>query len=112
MKKLFYKSLSTFLIFCLFLSSIIPFFGTNNLLVKSVNAQDSCSAGIGDLRQYLSTRVGGVSLDQAAVFLADMSDITGAYYDADQDRVVLVGKKALRLFQNLIKTIWQWQSVR
>jgi len=93
MKKLFYKSLSTFLIFCLFLSSIIPFFGTNNSLVKYVNAQDSCSAGIGDLRQYLSTRVGGVSLDQAAVFLADMSDITGAYYDADQDRVVLVGKK-------------------
>jgi RHS repeat-associated protein len=41
----------------------------------------------------LKQRVGGVALDQAAKFLADMSDITGAYYDANLDRIVFVGKK-------------------
>ena len=40
--------------------------------MSEVSAQEACSAGIGDLRNYLSTRVGGVSLDEAAVFLADM----------------------------------------
>lgn len=39
-----------------------------------------------------SARVGGVALDQAAKFLADMTEVTGAYYDATLDRVVFVGK--------------------
>lgn len=37
--------------------------------------------------------VGGVSLDKSAVFLEDMTDITGAYYDNSTNRVVLVGPK-------------------
>ncbi|HSX44454.1 MAG TPA: RHS repeat-associated core domain-containing protein [Candidatus Saccharimonadales bacterium] len=36
-------------------------------------------------------RVGGVSLDLAATFLANMSDVTGAYYDQATNRIVLVG---------------------
>lgn len=39
-----------------------------------------------------SARVGGVALDQAAAFLANMDDISGAYYDANLDRIVFVGK--------------------
>ncbi len=35
-------------------------------------------------------RIGGVALDQAAKFLANMSDITGAYYDQNKDRIVFV----------------------
>lgn len=37
-------------------------------------------------------KIGGVKLDQAATFLADMSDITGAYYDQIRDQIVFVGK--------------------
>ena len=44
------------------------------------------------LSHYFDPRVGGVSLDQAATFLADMSDITGSYYDSVNDRIVFVGK--------------------
>jgi hypothetical protein len=33
-----------------------------------------------------------VALDQAATFLANMDDITGAYYDESKDRIVFVGK--------------------
>lgn len=52
-----------------------------------------CADTGGGVGKYLAARVGGVSLDEAATFLADMSDITGAYYDADQDRIVFVGQK-------------------
>lgn len=44
------------------------------------------------VRYSLLGKVGGVKLDQAATFLADMSDITGAYYDADRDQIVFVGQ--------------------
>lgn len=37
-------------------------------------------------------RVGGVALDQAAKFLANMNEVTGAYYDQTLDRIVFVGK--------------------
>lgn len=37
--------------------------------------------------------VGGVSLDKAATFLADMSDVRGAYFDQESNRIVLVGPK-------------------
>jgi RHS repeat-associated protein len=37
--------------------------------------------------------VGGVSLDQAATFLEDVSDLTGAYFDQATNRIVFVGKK-------------------
>jgi RHS repeat-associated protein len=42
---------------------------------------------------YNRARVGGISLDQAATFMQDMSDITGAYFDQATNRVVFVGKK-------------------
>jgi len=41
---------------------------------------------------YLA-RVGGVSLDKAATFLADMSDVKGAYFDQNTNRIVFVGSK-------------------
>src|SRR3989338_4269927 len=76
---------------------ISPFFSsfTSPFSLQQVHAEEqSCTAGaLNDLQSYISTRVGGISLDQAAVFLADMTDITGAYYDANQDRIVFVGKK-------------------
>lgn len=39
---------------------------------------------------YLA-KVGGVSLDQAATFLANMSDVTGAYFDQATNRIVFMG---------------------
>lgn len=93
MKKILYKTLSIILIFSIYFSSFTPLLGKKNPIIKNAYAENVCSAGIGNLSNYLSTRVGGVTLDEAAVFLADMSDITGAYYDADQDRVVFVGTK-------------------
>lgn len=42
---------------------------------------------------HRSAQVGGISLDQAATFLEDMSDVTGAYFDDATNRIVLVGKK-------------------
>lgn len=93
--KVIKKISSILLILAVLSSSYFPLFQYKGKspFVSEVSAQEACSAGIGDLRNYLSTRVGGVSLDEAAVFLADMSDITGAYYDADQDRIVFVGTK-------------------
>ena len=37
--------------------------------------------------------IGGVSLDQAATFLGDMKDVTGAYFDQTSNRIVFIGKK-------------------
>lgn len=71
-------------------SSVIPFVSK----VESVLASESCSqTSSGSPGAGLKSRVGGVALDQAAKFLADMSDITGAYYDASKDRIVFIGKK-------------------
>src|SRR3989344_8162567 len=63
--------------------------------VKPVEAASggACMADGSGGGGQLAARVGGVSLDQAATFLADMSDITGAYYDESKDRIVFVGKK-------------------
>lgn len=44
------------------------------------------------VRHPILSKKGGIKLDQAAKFLADMSDITGAYYDAIRDQIVFVGK--------------------
>lgn len=94
MRILFKKVISIFLSLTIFFTSLAPFGWLSSSFVKPIYAANSCGAGsLGDLRRYLSSRVGGVSLDQAAVFLADMSDMTGAYYDADQDRIVFIGQK-------------------
>src|SRR3989304_7228169 len=94
LKTFFNKLLALILNICLVITSLLPFFYSSINPNQVYAADNSCSAGsLGDLHSYLSTRVGGVSLDEAAVFLADMTDITGAYYDADQDRIVFVGQK-------------------
>lgn len=36
---------------------------------------------------------GGVKLDQAATFLAGVSELTGAYYDATRDQIVFIGRE-------------------
>ncbi len=83
----------TALIIILFLelTSIFPFVQK----VESIFADESCSQTSSNTSpgSALKSRVGGVALDQAAKFLADMTDITGAYYDQGKDRIVFVGKK-------------------
>ncbi len=87
------KLLKSLLVFCLIFiftaTPILPAF-LNPLSPKEVLA--ACSnSGTSGQGQY--ARVGGVALDQAATFLANMDDITGAYYDQNLDRIVFVGKK-------------------
>src|SRR3989344_9484609 len=99
MKKLFFSLLKKTIAFLLIFSLIFtPLAQRINSPLKPqpVQAAEQCSAGSSG-GGYLSSQVGGVSLDQAATFLADMSDITGAYYDADQDRIVFVGQKNVSL---------------
>lgn len=79
----------------LIVSSLLFYFFAAAIPVK-VYAQEQCSAPSGP-SSNLTARVGGVALDQAAKFLADMSDITGAYYDSTKDRIVFVGKKNAEL---------------
>ncbi len=92
MNKFFKKFVAVILGICLLVTSILPILNSSSKVVQKAQAQESCSPDYMDPRAYLSSRVGGVALDQAAVFLADMTDITGAYYDTDQDRIVFVGK--------------------
>jgi len=92
MKNIIKKIVSIILSFLLLAASILPMFGASTKLVGEVKAEESCSLNYMDPRSYLSAKVGGVALDQAAVFLADMTDISGAYYDADQDRIVFFGR--------------------
>lgn len=80
-----------------FLSSLLALSGTLSALAlpaPAFAAANSCSSG-GIPRNGLRTRprVGGVSLDMAATFLADMTDVTGAYYDTQSDRIVFLGRK-------------------
>jgi hypothetical protein len=52
-------------------------------------AADKCQGN----GSYKAPKVGGVKLDKAATFLADMRNITGAYYDSESDRIVFVGQE-------------------
>lgn len=92
MKNIIKKFISILLCLNLLLIGVLPPFSTLGKTVGQANAAQSCDANTMDIRKYLSGRVGGVSLDQAATFLADMTDVTGAYYDTTKDRVVFVGK--------------------
>ncbi len=91
LKKVSRKFLAVLLFFALFSSSFLPYFQTP---FKPAPAFAECSntSTSSPVQSKQLARVGGVALDQAAKFLADMSDITGAYYDQDQDRIVFVGK--------------------
>lgn len=62
-------------------------------LVVSANAVSEFCGTPDASSPSVSTDYGGVSLDKAATFLADMSDITGSYYDQDRNQLVFVGKK-------------------
>lgn len=55
-----------------------------------VSAQ-SCG-GVGGVVGAPGVRPGGVALNQAATFLANMTEYTGAYYDGTLDRIVFIGK--------------------
>lgn len=95
MKAVLFKSLIFILLFVLTSTPLIP--AMQVLRVNTVLAQnESCSASAPNTSSSLSKlnpRVGGVALNQAAKFLADMSEVTGAYYDQNLDRIVFVGKK-------------------
>ncbi len=85
-----FKGLLVYLLIALFTTTpVLPAFMTP-LAPKQVEASCSNSGSGGS---QLNARVGGVALDQAATFLADMDDVTGAYYDQNLDRIVFVGKK-------------------
>ena len=47
----------------------------------------------------VSPKYGGISLDKAATFLADMDDIKSAYYDPVTDRIVFIGTATTSLPQ-------------
>ncbi|OGL35454.1 hypothetical protein A3A68_01065 [Candidatus Saccharibacteria bacterium RIFCSPLOWO2_01_FULL_48_13] len=70
-------------------------FGGKVLAACTGNNYSYFSGGYNSLATYYSYmgRVGGVSLDQAATFMEDMSDVTGAYFDQTTNRIVLVGPK-------------------
>ncbi len=97
-KKLIKQITKTSFVFCLITqliaTPIIPAFQTPISPKIAEAAGESCSDGGGSSPSgaNLQARVGGVALDQAAKFLADMTDITGAYYDPSLDRIVFVGK--------------------
>src|SRR3989338_5006542 len=59
---------------------------------RPVLASGNCGVGDGS-GPAITPKYGGVSLDKAAVFLADMSDITASYYDAERNQLVFVGTK-------------------
>jgi RHS repeat-associated protein len=81
-----------FIVLLLIISNFLPF-ATIFTPPQLAYASDACTPTYS--QAYLgSRRVGGVALDQAATFLADMSDITGAYYDSTLDRIVFVGQKS------------------
>jgi len=84
------KSLISLLCIITLLSSYFPII-TNILNPKqSFAASNSCSGSSSSSKT--AGKVGGVALDQAATFLAEMDDIRGAYYDETKDRIVFVGK--------------------
>ncbi len=96
-KRVIKQITKTAFVFCLIVqliaTPIIPAFQTPITPQKAEAAGESCSGGGGSPSgANLQARVGGVALDQAATFLANMDDITGAYYDSTLDRIVFVGK--------------------
>ncbi len=57
-----------------------------------------CSATPGST-PATSSQYGGINLDKAATFLADMDDVTGAYYDQNTDQIVFIGTATTSLPQ-------------
>src|SRR3989344_383096 len=87
------KTITVLLILVILFNSFVPVFQTPLRPQTAEAAENSCSADAGTpTGANLQARVGGVALDQAATFLANMDDIIGAYYDSTLDRIVFVGK--------------------
>lgn len=99
-KKIFRKITAIFLFFALISTSLVPYLQTPLSPKPAYANNDNSCVAIPSSAPTSSTkvqakhlaRVGGVALDQAAKFLADMTDISGAYYDATLDRIVFVGR--------------------
>ncbi|QQR65359.1 hypothetical protein IPH92_02135 [Candidatus Kaiserbacteria bacterium] len=91
--KLKTKKLTTLFVICVYL---IQLFSPLAILVtpRTVDAATggSCKApSSGSPKPNVTPDYGGVALDRAAEFLADMDDITGAYYDEESNRIVFIG---------------------
>lgn len=74
-------------------STYLPFY-SSLFVIQQAKAADACSAqgSTGSRLASVTPKVGGVALDQAATFLADMTEYTGAYYDDENERIVFVGR--------------------
>ena len=70
--------------------TVIPFTGLTGNAFASYCGPLASTSGYNfyDFR----TQVGGVSLDMASQFLANMTDVTGAYFDQTTNRIVFVGR--------------------
>lgn len=103
LKKIPRKCIAMLLFFILTLTSFIPYIQTpfrpnpvyaeSNSCIASTAIPASSTISSSGIQARHIPRVGGVALDQAAKFLADMTEVTGAYYDQNLDRIVFVGKK-------------------
>lgn len=66
--------------------------GGNTIVMAACSGSGTTSSGTPYTWGY-GGRPGGVALDKAAAFLADMSDVKGAYFDQTTNRIVFVGPK-------------------
>ncbi len=98
-RKIFSKLAAILLLFTFTLNTFVPLLQTPFSPSYAYAEGNACLASSSvtnkpqGKRVKHTPRVGGVALDMAAKFLADMTDVTGAYYDPTLDRIVFVGKK-------------------
>ncbi|MBI2612075.1 hypothetical protein HYW54_05045 [Candidatus Gottesmanbacteria bacterium] len=85
------KFAAILVLFTFTLNTFVPLLPTPFSPSPAYAEGNSCLAS--SKRAKHTPRVGGVALDMAAKFLADMTDVTGAYYDPILDRIVFMGKK-------------------
>ncbi|OGG50387.1 hypothetical protein A2704_05625 [Candidatus Kaiserbacteria bacterium RIFCSPHIGHO2_01_FULL_54_36b] len=67
-----------------------------NPYIAYADDQNSCGITPGS-SPATTPDYGGVSLDKAAIFLADMDDITGAYFDEEENKIVFIGSSTSTL---------------
>ena len=70
--------------------TVIPFTGLTGNAFASYCGPLASTSGYNFYN--FRTQVGGVSLDMASQFLANMTDVTGAYFDQTTNRIVFVGR--------------------
>jgi RHS repeat-associated protein len=86
------KKKITYLGSAIFMISALLFSPSGIGLSTLVLATCSPGGSGGNFSSGYMGRYGGVSLDKAATFLTDMSDVTGAYFDQATNRIVFIGK--------------------